>query len=51
MATPGEKLADLLEQLALLQDQCIVGIKTADLSRIHRERLLDNGFIKEVIKG
>ncbi|MEB2780008.1 Fic family protein [Algoriphagus sp. C2-6-M1] len=51
MATPGEKLARSLEQLKGLQDQSVVAIKSSDLSRVHRERLLENGFIKEVIKG
>ena len=51
MATPGEKLAESLEKLKALQDQGIVGIKASDLTRVHRERLLESGFIREVIKG
>lgn len=51
MATPGEKLAASLEVLQKLQDQKIVGIKAADLSRVHKERLLEQGFIREVFKG
>jgi hypothetical protein len=51
MATPSEKLAESLEKLKELQDGEIVAIKTDDLSRTHRERLVGNGFIKEVIKG
>ncbi|MFT5249540.1 MAG: fido (protein-threonine AMPylation protein) [bacterium] len=51
MATPGEKLAESLEKLKRLQDNGIVGIKASDLSRVHRERLLDNGFIREVTRG
>lgn len=51
MATPGEKLAASLELLQKLQDQKIVGIKSADLSRVHKERLLEQGFIREVFKG
>jgi hypothetical protein len=51
MATPGEKLAESLEVLKQLQDSGIVAIKTADLSRVHRERLLKNNFIREVMKG
>lgn len=51
MPTPGEKLAESLEKLKQLQDNGIVGIKASDLSRVHRERLLDNGFIREVIRG
>jgi len=28
-----------------------VGIQTTDLNRTHRERLMKNGFLKEVTKG
>lgn len=51
MATPREKLVESLEKLKALQDKGIVGIKTSDLSRIHREKLLENGFIREVLQG
>lgn len=51
MATPGEKLAESLEKLKELQDNGIVGIKASDLSRVHRERLVENGFIRDVLKG
>ncbi|HLP55030.1 MAG TPA: Fic family protein [Fluviicola sp.] len=51
MATPGEKLAASLEELKKLQDADIVAIKSSALSRVHRERLIENGFIKEVAKG
>lgn len=51
MATPHEKLAESLEELRILQNQQLVGIKTSDLSRVHRERLLENGFIKKVLNG
>ncbi|TVQ19448.1 MAG: Fic family protein [Bacteroidetes bacterium] len=51
MATPGQKLAESLEKLKELQDRGIVGIKADDLTRVHRERLLDNGFIRNVVKG
>jgi hypothetical protein len=51
MATPGEKLAESLEKLKELQDKGIVGIKANDFSRVHRERLLANGFIREVVRG
>lgn len=52
MATPGEKLAESLEILRNLQkDQNIVAIKTTEISRTHRERLIKNGFLKEVSKG
>lgn len=51
MATPGEKLAESLEALKELQDKGIVAINTNELSRVHRERLMQNGFLREVMKG
>jgi fido (protein-threonine AMPylation protein) len=51
MPTPNEKLA---ESLAVLQDLQKAGrrvFKSDDLSRADRERLLQNGFLQEVIKG
>lgn len=52
MATPPEKLAESLAELQKLQDsRGIAIIRAGDLSRTHRERLADNGFIREVIKG
>lgn len=52
MATPAEKLAESLAELQKLQnDRGIAIIKADNLSRTHRERLKDNGFIFEVIKG
>ena len=51
MATPSEKLAHSLKVLHQLQAQGVVAIRSADLSRTHRERLLKNGFLQEVIKG
>lgn len=51
MATLSEKLAGSLDALRGLQDRGVVAIRSADLSRAHRERLLKNGFLQEVIKG
>ena len=51
MATPAEKLAESLEMLHVLQERGVVAIRSADLSRTHRERLRDNGFLQEVVKG
>lgn len=51
MAPPREKLARSLEELNTLHDKGVVAIRSADLSRKHRERLLRNGFIQEVMKG
>ncbi len=52
MAAPNEKLAQSLEVLKKFQgNDGIAIIKSAALSRTHRERLFKNGFIKEVMKG
>lgn len=51
MATPREKLAASLEVLKALQETGVVAIRSSDLTRTHRERLLKNGFLKEVMKG
>lgn len=51
MATPSERLAESLEILKSLQDSGIVAIKVSEISRVHRERLVANGFLKEVFKG
>jgi hypothetical protein len=51
MATPSDKLAQSLEALKALQDQGIIAIRTNNMTRTHRERLLKNGFIKGVMKG
>jgi fido (protein-threonine AMPylation protein) len=51
MASPSEKLAESLEALRKLQQADVVAIRSADLSRTHRERLKKNGFLQEVMKG
>jgi hypothetical protein len=51
MARPQEKLAESLDALRQLQNRGVVAIRAADLSRAHRERLLKNGFLQEVMKG
>ena len=51
MATPAENLATSLEILKTLQDRGITAIRASHLTRIHRERLLKNGFLREVMKG
>jgi hypothetical protein len=50
MATPSRKLADSLQQLHRIQEHKTI-IKAGDLSRVHKERLVKNGFLGEVIKG
>lgn len=51
MAKPSEKLAESLEVLHQLQAQRTIAIRSADLTRTHRERLCKNGFLQEVMKG
>ncbi len=51
MARPQEKLAESLEALRELQERGIVAVRSRDLSRTHRERLRNSGFLKEVMKG
>jgi len=51
MATPQEKLAGSLQVLKALQDRDVGAIRSGDLSRTHRERLIRNGFLQEVMKG
>jgi hypothetical protein len=51
MATPQKKLAESLDALRQLQDRGVVAIRATEVSRAHRERLLKNGFLQEVMKG
>jgi len=51
MVKPGEKLAESLVLLKKLQDKGLIAIKSNELTRTHRERLVRNGFIREVVKG
>ena len=51
MAKPADKLAESLAALASLMDAGTVAIRANSLTRVHRERLLKNGFIREVMKG
>ena len=51
MAKPSEKLAKSLEALHELQKNGAIAIRSSDLSRTHRERLVRSGFLQEVIKG
>ncbi len=51
MATPSEKLAESLSVLRELQQGGRVAIHTSAISRTHRARLLENGFLKEVYQG
>ncbi|HSH30785.1 MAG TPA: Fic family protein [Thiohalobacter sp.] len=51
MAAPSEKLAESLEVLEELQKNGTVAIRSAALTRLHRERLVKAGFLQEVMKG
>jgi len=51
MAAPSEKLAASLEVLADLQHGGRRVFRTPELSRVHRERLVDRGFLQPVIQG
>jgi fido (protein-threonine AMPylation protein) len=51
MPAPHEKLAEALAALHALQKDGRRIFRSRELARLHRERLLRNGFVREVIKG
>lgn len=51
MALASEKLAASLEALEALQADGVIAIRSADLSRTHRERLIKAGFLKDIMRG
>jgi fido (protein-threonine AMPylation protein) len=51
MAEPHEKLAASLHQLQALQKGGRRVFQSKEFGRIHRERLLKQGFVREVMKG
>src|SRR5260370_37483932 len=51
MPSPNEKLAEALDVLEALQQGNRRVFRSDDLSRVHRERLVENGFLQEVMKG
>ena len=51
MPSPNEKLAESLDVLEALQQGNQRVFRSDDLSRVHRERLVENGFLQEVMKG
>lgn len=51
MATPNEKLVESLAALKALQKGGRRVFQSGELSRVHRERLVANGFLQEVMKG
>jgi hypothetical protein len=51
VTTPQEKLASSLEKLRRIQDETGMVVRSDQLSRTHRERLIRNGFLSEVMRG
>lgn len=51
MASPAEKLAISLKALEALQKQGRQAIRSKEMGRADRERLIKNGFLQEVMKG
>ncbi len=51
MPAPHAKLADALDALKALQEGGRRVFKSKDFSRLNRERLVKNGFLREVMKG
>ncbi|MEJ2283207.1 MAG: cell filamentation protein Fic, partial [Desulfobacterales bacterium] len=51
MANPHEKLTESLEVLRALQERGVVAVRSSDLTRTHRERLIKSGFLQNVMKG
>ena len=51
MAKLSERLASSLTILKDLQELEKIAVKSSDLSRTHRERLVRSGFLKEVMRG
>jgi fido (protein-threonine AMPylation protein) len=51
MPTPNQRLAASLSALRKLQRSGRRVFRSGQLSRVHRERLLRNGFVQEVMKG
>jgi hypothetical protein len=51
MPKPNQRLAESLTALQDLQKSGRRVFRSRELSRTHRERLLRNGFLREVIKG
>ncbi|MGA2842590.1 MAG: cell filamentation protein Fic, partial [Steroidobacteraceae bacterium] len=51
MATPNEKLAASLAKLQMLQTDGRCVFRSSELSKTHRKRLVDQGFLEPVIGG
>lgn len=51
MAKPHEKLAASLVRLGEIQKGGRRTYRSSELTRVHRERLIQNGFFREVVRG
>ncbi len=51
MASPHVKMAESLEVLRALQARGVIAVRSADLTRTRRERLVKSGFLQRVMKG
>jgi len=51
MAAPNERLAESLDVLKALQESGKRVFSSDQFSRVHRERLIENGFVQDVMKG
>jgi fido (protein-threonine AMPylation protein) len=51
MATPNERLANSLNVLRELQQSGRRVFQSSEIGRVHRERLLKNGFLQEAVRG
>jgi hypothetical protein len=51
MASPHEKLAESRKILRTLQERGVVAVRSGDLTRTYRERLVKNGSLQVVMKG
>jgi fido (protein-threonine AMPylation protein) len=51
MTKPSNKLAESLQVLKALQNRGVIAIRSGDMTRTHRERLVRNGFLQPVMKG
>jgi fido (protein-threonine AMPylation protein) len=51
MAAPNEKLAESLDVLKTLHQGRRRVFRSDEFSRVHRERLIENGFVQNVMKG
>lgn len=51
MGTPNEKLAESLRLLKQKQDEAKTVFESKDFTRVHRERLVTAGYLREIMKG